>query len=528
MRTFVLLTLILLSQCAYSFMTGMITEEDVRRWTGGNTPSTVPSYTTTTTTTSKTPSTAPTYSNEGLTGTNSPSTSPTTTSFPTDMPTPTAVPTPKTSPTPVPTWKYCAKEDETCKCDGTVRYGFGRAWVDKTSSGSIGCNNEVFGDPLIGVYKSCLCIQSPTKKDLEMDGVWLENHSEDGLSFAERKIQFAKLKQFRWSGAVNECAGADIWYAAPYKHSADACIKGCQEDEYCIFVTFKQGEACIYKNGQISVYGCPDCKRDGTCGNTGKCDPKTEYCSYTLTGSPKDVLTPSPTDVPTPSPTDVPTPSPTDVPTPSPTDVPTPSPTDVPTTSPTDVPTPSPTDVPTPSPTDVPAPKTYPTACTKKYTKKWPHCENIDCGVYTDFASMESACADDENCNGFSYNGVWGCLKKNCGNDGNNGMGSGTHDYYECRREAECPATHPFAQTYYSDSVPFASCCAAEPTGLNRDMCPGSWAPCASPPCRDYVAPEPVALVPASAVGEAPEKTSDRRLLSDGLREVLQKRKVKV
>ena len=71
--------------------------------------------------------------------------------------------------------------------------------------------------------------------------------------------------------------------------------------------------------------------------------------------------------------------------------------------------------------------------CTKKYNKKWPHCENIKC-VNSDLASMKSSCENDKNCNGFSYNVHGGCLKKNCKNDGNNGMGRGSHDYYECQK----------------------------------------------------------------------------------------------
>jgi hypothetical protein len=77
--------------------------------------------------------------------------------------------------------QVCAEnEGESCECTGTVVYG--RKFVNgrpgapghgntttlaqlgstnyfkKTSSGSINCENEVFGDPLPNVYKYCYCV----------------------------------------------------------------------------------------------------------------------------------------------------------------------------------------------------------------------------------------------------------------------------------------------------------------------------------------------------------------------------------
>jgi len=97
----------------------------------------------------------------------------------------------------------------------------------------------------------------------------------------KRKKRYAKLKQCGWSRAINECAGADIEAANRHKDSLDACINGCENNPFCLFITFKQGQTCIFKNGEISVHGCPDCKHDGTCGNTGRCNPNTSHCSYT-------------------------------------------------------------------------------------------------------------------------------------------------------------------------------------------------------------------------------------------------------
>jgi len=55
----------------------------------------------------------------------------------------------------------CAEESGVCECNGYVRYGYGESWhvLDDPIEGSIGCNNDVFGDPLPGQRKICQCIQ---------------------------------------------------------------------------------------------------------------------------------------------------------------------------------------------------------------------------------------------------------------------------------------------------------------------------------------------------------------------------------
>jgi serine protease len=64
-----------------------------------------------------------------------------------------------TTPTPTTTvtWTTCATEGGTCSFSGTrdVRYGTTTSYVIKTFTGSVGCNNTVFGDPARGYVKSC-------------------------------------------------------------------------------------------------------------------------------------------------------------------------------------------------------------------------------------------------------------------------------------------------------------------------------------------------------------------------------------
>lgn len=54
-------------------------------------------------------------------------------------------------------WRTCASEGGICELDGrgVVRYGTDGLWSTRTMSGTVSCNNKVFGDPAPGVSKRC-------------------------------------------------------------------------------------------------------------------------------------------------------------------------------------------------------------------------------------------------------------------------------------------------------------------------------------------------------------------------------------
>ena len=58
---------------------------------------------------------------------------------------------------PQPEWTSCAPEGGVCAFTGTteVRYGANGTYVYQTFTDGTACNNEVFGDPIVGVVKSC-------------------------------------------------------------------------------------------------------------------------------------------------------------------------------------------------------------------------------------------------------------------------------------------------------------------------------------------------------------------------------------
>ncbi len=64
---------------------------------------------------------------------------------------------PPPPPPPTGTWTACGAEWSLCSFSGTrqIRYGGNNVYFYKTATGSIQCNNAVFGDPLPGSEKSC-------------------------------------------------------------------------------------------------------------------------------------------------------------------------------------------------------------------------------------------------------------------------------------------------------------------------------------------------------------------------------------
>jgi hypothetical protein len=61
-------------------------------------------------------------------------------------------------PAPVaPGWTSCSAEGGTCSFTGThsVRYGANGVYSTRSATGAIACNNNVFGDPIYGVVKTC-------------------------------------------------------------------------------------------------------------------------------------------------------------------------------------------------------------------------------------------------------------------------------------------------------------------------------------------------------------------------------------
>ncbi len=65
-------------------------------------------------------------------------------------------------------WTKCASQDGYCYVNGSavVSYGAGQNWAKRNVSGGILCSHNIFGDPAVGVNKSC----------------YVESHASTGMS----------------------------------------------------------------------------------------------------------------------------------------------------------------------------------------------------------------------------------------------------------------------------------------------------------------------------------------------------------
>jgi len=61
------------------------------------------------------------------------------------------------APQPNSAWTSCAAENGVCTFEGVlqVRYGAGSSWVTRPMGSPVTCSNATFGDPIMGVVKSC-------------------------------------------------------------------------------------------------------------------------------------------------------------------------------------------------------------------------------------------------------------------------------------------------------------------------------------------------------------------------------------
>jgi len=103
----------------------------------------------------------------------------------------------------------CADENEVCNCKGSVRYGKGSTWTETMDvENEIKCTNGVFGDPIVGTVKECICLPSGTY----MKGIQ------------------------SWSkGEASNCKNLGCFYS---KNGLQGCHKTCMENDECNLVNF--------------------------------------------------------------------------------------------------------------------------------------------------------------------------------------------------------------------------------------------------------------------------------------------------
>lgn len=198
---------------------------------------------------------------------------PVTSTVKTADPAPAAPTSPVTSTTPSVNWTECATEGGTCTFTGSrqVRYGASGSYAYKSGSGSMGCNNSVFGDPAYGLTKTCAYAESSTTTSSPVSpaptapapapAVWTACATENGTC--------------RFSGTAQVRYGANNAYAYQAATGSIGCNNGVFGDP-----AFGMSKTCEYQPSSGTTVTAPEpvlaptvwtwCAGEGgTCGFSG-------------------------------------------------------------------------------------------------------------------------------------------------------------------------------------------------------------------------------------------------------------------
>jgi hypothetical protein len=127
------------------------------------------------------------------------------------------------APAPVPpvagSWVRVAGEGGRFDANGVVRYGMGGTWTQKELRGSVGCDNQTFGDPLPGKVKECQALTVQGKlaeqkyKGYYNDNMdWFASAPKDGVSkevTTIKKGDEGSQYSYRWVGKIKPRASGD-------------------------------------------------------------------------------------------------------------------------------------------------------------------------------------------------------------------------------------------------------------------------------------------------------------------------------
>ena len=131
-----------------------------------------------------------------------------------------------------PTWSYCASENQNCNYTGTrrVRYGANGIFSYRWATGSIGCNNLTFGDPVRGVAKTCFyeeiaeIVVAPASPAPSLP-TWVTCAGENGVcSFSgTRQVRYGANTSYAYRTATSSIACKNSIFGDPIFGVAKAC-----------------------------------------------------------------------------------------------------------------------------------------------------------------------------------------------------------------------------------------------------------------------------------------------------------------
>jgi parallel beta-helix repeat protein len=117
------------------------------------------------------------------------------------------------APMPNASWSYCAAEHGTCTFSGTrqVQYGANGMYFYQTATDSIACTNEVFGDPLPGVSKTCNVSNGTSEPPAETWTFCANKHEICSFS-GTREVRYGANGTYNYRTATDSimCSDADF------------------------------------------------------------------------------------------------------------------------------------------------------------------------------------------------------------------------------------------------------------------------------------------------------------------------------
>lgn len=127
-------------------------------------------------------------------------------------------------------WTPCAREDGFCRFEGRkeVAYGAGDKWVRKVFADGVKCSHRVFGDPAVGVHKSCQFrdVGAPAASSGTVTAKWVRCAQEGGACRFQgtRNVAYGAEGKYRYRVAKNAVACGNEYFGDPAPGKPKACF----------------------------------------------------------------------------------------------------------------------------------------------------------------------------------------------------------------------------------------------------------------------------------------------------------------
>jgi|GEM_PF-266248 len=165
-------------------------------------------------------------------------------------------------------WTKCADENKMCRFDGKklVRYGKGDTWFEKQMTNGVACNNSVFGDPLVGTYKSCEYAKLPSNNSNNSNNSNQDLMPPQNLKMTQLQCSSGTLT---WSAAQKSGGTAfyDVYYDGQFLAKVDGDKTSADLDltpgaDWGFYVNALDASGNVSQPSQTLQVQIPQCEND--------------------------------------------------------------------------------------------------------------------------------------------------------------------------------------------------------------------------------------------------------------------------